>query len=218
MRVVAGSARGKKLLVVPGHGTRPILDRVKTALFDILRPRIPGMDVLDLFAGSGSVGIEALSQGAARCTFVELGPRAIATIKRNLATTDFADRAEVRHTDAFVYLRETERVFDLIYIAPPQYKSLWVEALHRIDARPEVLRRLSAEMGEDPASGLVIAQIDPKEYRSLDLGELREIRQKRYGNTLLLFFEHSDVPVPGSIGDPGTPTCDPDRPEPSGEE
>ena len=65
MRIVGGSARGKKLLVVPGDGTQPILDRVKTALFDILRPRIAGMEVLDLFAGSGSVGIEALSQGAA---------------------------------------------------------------------------------------------------------------------------------------------------------
>jgi 16S rRNA (guanine966-N2)-methyltransferase len=218
MRVVAGSARGKKLLVVPGHGTRPILDRVKTALFDILRPRISGMNVLDLFAGSGSVGIEALSQGAARCTFIELGPQAVATVKRNLATTDFSDRAEVRQTDAFAYLRGTERVFDLIYVAPPQYKNLWVEAMHQIAARPEVLRRPSAETGEDQASGLVIVQIDPKEYQGLDLGELREIRQKRYGNTLLLFFERSDVPGPGSIGDLGTPTCDPGRPEPSGEE
>ena len=101
MRVVAGSARGKKLFVVPGQGTRPILDRVKTSLFDILRPRIPGMNMLDLFAGSGSVGIEALSQGAAHCTFIDLGHKAIATIKRNLASTGFSDRAEVRQADAF---------------------------------------------------------------------------------------------------------------------
>ena len=87
MRVVAGSARGKKLSVVPGHGTRPILDRVKTSLFDVLRPRMPGMDMLDLFAGSGSVGIEALSQGAASCTFIDCGDKAIATIRKNLALT-----------------------------------------------------------------------------------------------------------------------------------
>ena len=101
MRVVSGSARGKKLLLVPGRGTRPILDRVKTSLFDMLRPRIEGMHVLDLFAGSGSVGIEALSQGAAHCTFTDLGDKAVATIRKNLASTGFSDRADVRQTDAF---------------------------------------------------------------------------------------------------------------------
>ena len=80
MRVVGGSARGATLLLVPGDGTRPILDRVKTALFDILRPRISGAVMLDLFGGSGSVGIEALSQGAAHCTFIERGHKAVATI------------------------------------------------------------------------------------------------------------------------------------------
>ena len=197
MRVVAGSARGKKLLVVPGQGTRPILDRVKTALFDILRPRIPGMNVLDLFAGSGSVGIEALSQGAAHCTFIDRGHPAVATIKRNLATTGFSDRSDVRQTDAFTYLRGTDRTFDLIYVAPPQYKDLWVEAMRLIAARPEVLRRPSAEGGEDPPPGLAIVQIDPREYQGLDLGDLREVRQKRYGNSLLVFFERSNAPASG---------------------
>jgi 16S rRNA (guanine966-N2)-methyltransferase len=189
MRVVSGSARGKKLLVVPGQGTRPILDRVKTALFDILRPRIPGMNMLDLFAGSGSVGIEALSQGAKHSTFIDSAPKAIATIKKNLATTGFSDRAEVRQTDALGYLRGTNRSFDLIYIAPPQYKSLWVEAMRLIAARPGLLNRPSAESDEQESSGLAIVQIDPREYQSLDLVEVRESRQKRYGNTLVVFFE-----------------------------
>ena len=189
MRVVAGSARGKKLLLVPGHGTRPILDRVKTALFDILRPQISGMDVLDLFAGSGSVGIEALSQGAAHCTFIDRGRQAVATIKRNLAVTGLADRALVRHTDALRYLRESNRSFDLIYVAPPQYKNLWVEVMQQIAIRPEVLRHPSAPSEEQPGPGLAIVQIDPKEYESLDLEAVRESRQKRYGNTLLVFFE-----------------------------
>lgn len=213
MRVVGGSARGKKLLVVPGHGTRPILDRVKTALFDILRPRIPGMEVLDLFAGSGSVGIEALSQGAAHCTFIDLGHPAVATIKKNLATTGVAGRAEVRQADAFAYLAGTDRSFDLIYVAPPQYKNLWVEALQRIAARPELLRGRYAEVGEEPDSGLVVAQIDPREYESLDLGELREVRQKRYGNTLLLFFERPGISTPDPMSDLDIPAREPDRPE-----
>ncbi len=189
MRVVGGSARGMKLLTVPGEGTRPILDRVKTSLFDILRPRLPGMVVLDLFAGSGSVGIEALSQGAASCTLTELRQAAVATIKKNLSQTGLSDQAEVRQTDALVYLKGTNTVFDLIYVAPPQYKRLWADALLLIDERPELLRPVSGEPGEENEGGLVIVQIDPKEYERLDLGNLQETRQKRYGNTLLIFYE-----------------------------
>jgi 16S rRNA (guanine(966)-N(2))-methyltransferase RsmD len=186
MRVVGGTARGKPLRLVPGKGTRPILDRVKTALFDILRPRIDGMRVLDLFAGSGSVGIEALSQGAAHCTFIDMGAQAIATVKQNLATTGFTDISLVQQTNALDFLRMTPRTYDLIYVAPPQYKNLWVDAMRILADRPGLL----AVAGDDNTGpGMVIAQIDPKEYESLDLGELRETRQKRYGNTLLVFFE-----------------------------
>jgi 16S rRNA (guanine966-N2)-methyltransferase len=195
MRVVGGSARGKTLLLVPGKGTRPILDRVKTALFDILRPRIAGMRLLDLFAGSGSVGIEALSQGAAHCTFTDLGREAIATIKKNLDSTGLSANATVRQTNALDFLKTTPGPFDLIYIAPPQYKNLWVESLQRLDARPELL---SAPDPDDPdnaeSPGLAIAQIDPREYQTIDLGTLRETRQKRYGNTLLVFFERTMPP------------------------
>jgi 16S rRNA (guanine(966)-N(2))-methyltransferase RsmD len=193
MRVVAGSAKGKKLLTVPGHGTRPILDRVKTSLFDVLRPRIEGMVLLDLFAGSGSVGIEALSQGAEACTFIDLGDKAIATIKKNLTITGVAGRAEVRQADALNYLKWVETQFDLIYVAPPQYKGLWIEAMQLIAERPDMLRPPTADLEEDRDAGLVIVQIDPKEYQRLDLGMIGETRQKRYGNTLLVFFERSEA-------------------------
>ena len=196
MRIVSGSGRGRKLIVVPGDGTRPILDRVKTSLFDILRPRIEGMKVLDLFAGSGSVGIETLSQGAAHCTFNELGHKAIATIKKNLETSGFADRATVRQSDAFTFLNNTGESFDLIYAAPPQYKNLWVEAMELIAHRPALLSRPAEGSEEDGPTGMAIVQIHPKEYQPLDLGEIREIRQKRYGNTLLVFYERAGVPAP----------------------
>ena len=177
------------MLVVPGKGTRPILDRVKTALFDILRPRISGMRLLDLFAGSGSVGIEALSQGAAHCTFIDLGREAIATVKKNLESTGFSGSAVVRQTNALDFLKTTPGPFDLIYIAPPQYKNLWVEAMRVLAARPELLTLPQAD-GDDECLGLAIVQIDPREYETLrDLGGLREVRQKRYGNTLLVFYE-----------------------------
>ena len=196
MRVVGGSARGKQLLVVPGKGTRPILDRVKTALFDILRPRISGMRLLDLFAGSGSVGIEALSQGAAHCTFIDLGRDAIATVKKNLESTGFSGSAVVRQTSALDFLKTAAGPFDLIYIAPPQYKNLWVEAMRVLAARPELLTLPQADGEDDECPGLAIVQIDPREYESLhDLGGLREVRQKRYGNTLLVFYERERPPA-----------------------
>ena len=78
--------------------------------------------------------------GAAHCTFIDLGHKAIVTIKQNLASTGFTDRAEVRQADAFEYLRGTKRSFDLIYVAPPQYKNLWVEAMQLIAERPGVLQ------------------------------------------------------------------------------
>jgi 16S rRNA (guanine966-N2)-methyltransferase len=194
LRVVGGIARGKPLLAVPGKGTRPILDRVKTALFDILRPRIAGMRLLDLFAGSGSVGIEALSQGASHCTFIDLGREAIATIKKNLESTGFATSAVVRQTSALDFLKTTPGPFDLIYIAPPQYKNLWVEAIRVLADRPELLTALSGDDQVDESSGLAIVQIDPREYERLDgLRGLREVRQKRYGNTLLVFFEREAI-------------------------
>jgi 16S rRNA (guanine(966)-N(2))-methyltransferase RsmD len=165
------------------------MDRVKTALFDILRPRIPGSIVLDLFAGSGSVGIQALSQGGERCTFIDIGQKAIATIKENLASTGFLDRAEVRRTDAFAYLKSTTNAFDLVYVAPPQYKDLWIRAMRQIAERPELLRRPATGSDNERDPGLVVVQIDPREYQSLELSGLHETRQKRYGNTLLVFYE-----------------------------
>ncbi len=197
MRVVAGSARGAKLLLVPGDGTRPILDRVKTALFDILRPRIEGMVMLDLFAGSGSVGIEALSQGATHCTFIDRGHKAVATIKKNLEVTGLGSQAEVLHADALQYLKGTTKTFDLIYIAPPQYRGLWIEAMRLIGGRLAGHPPENAEASDEQGGGLAIVQIDPREYESLDFGPIREVRLKRYGNTLLVFYEMSDNPTPG---------------------
>ncbi len=178
MRVIGGTAKGRTLKSVPGDSTRPILDRVKTALFDILRPNISGSSVLDLFGGTGAVGIEALSQGASHCVFLDVNVRAVATIKENLASCGLTDQAEVRHTDAFIYLKNTQKSFDLVYVAPPQYKGIWIEALRTIAERPHLIA----------PGGKIIVQIDPKEYEALNLETLREQSQRSYGNTVLVFF------------------------------
>ena len=183
MRVISGSARGRKLKSPKTSETRPIMDRVKTALFDILAPEILGMRVLDLFAGVGSVGIEALSRGAAAATFVERSPEAFRLVRENLAITGLSDRAEVLRTDAFAYLQQAAasgRRFDLVYVAPPQYEGLARQALAQLDSAPLT----------DP-DGLVIVQIHPQERGELDnlpLTRLRRYDERKYGSTLLLFF------------------------------
>lgn len=180
MRVIGGKAKGRTLLSVPGDTTRPILDRVKQTLFDILRSTLEGSDWLDLFAGTGSVGIEALSQGAESCTFVDVDKKAVEVIKENLRRCGFQD--PVRHQDAFTYLRNTKKTFDIIYVAPPQYKSLWVRALQDISERPKILN----------SGGLVIVQIDPKEDDDIEFKSIKRVREKRIGNTLLVFFSEID--------------------------
>jgi 16S rRNA (guanine(966)-N(2))-methyltransferase RsmD len=178
MRVISGSAKGRALKAVPGDSTRPILDRAKVPLFDILRAYIPEKNVLDLFGGTGQIGIETLSQGAAHCVFIDTNVRAVATIKDNLTTTQLSDKAEVRHTDAFVYLKNSSKVFDLIFVAPPQYKGIWIEAMRLLAERPHLL-------SDD---GKIIVQIDPKEYEPLDLVSFKEDSQRKYGNTLFVFY------------------------------
>lgn len=179
-RVIAGSAKGKRLKLVPGDSTRPIMDKVKEALFSIIGQEIVGTRFLDLFGGTGAVGIEALSRGAEFVLFTELSRVAAKVIRENLAHTNFSERAEVRIMNALELLRQQPPAeFDYIYVAPPQYKGLWIEVLQLLDSHPRWL-------GEDT---IVIVQIDPKEQVDLALQHLRPYDQRRYGRTLLWFFE-----------------------------
>jgi 16S rRNA (guanine(966)-N(2))-methyltransferase RsmD len=185
MRVIAGVAKGHRLQSVPGDVTRPITDRVKEALFSILGDFIVGARVLDLFAGTGAVGIEALSRGAAEAVFVDKSSAALRTVRANLQHTRLADRANVLRADAFKYLASpVESPFDLIYVAPPQYKGIWADALRALEARPAWL---SAYPEGD--SGIAVAQIHPREYQDLPLDNLVEYDQRKYGSTLLCFYE-----------------------------
>jgi 16S rRNA (guanine966-N2)-methyltransferase len=182
MRVVAGKAKGANLRSVPGDTTRPITDRVKRSLFDILGADVEGSRWLDLFGGTGAVGIEALSRGAREVHFVERGRKALQVIRANLEHTHLKENAVVHHDDAFSFLRhafESVGSFDYIYVAPPQYKNLWKEALELLDERPEWLS----------ADGEVIVQIHPKELEPVELTNFREFDRRKYGSTLLLFYE-----------------------------
>ena len=186
LRVISGKARGRHLRPVPGDTTRPITDRTKESLFDILGPDIHNASLLDLFAGTGSVGIEALSRGAEFVRFIDLNQRAVETVRFNLGQTGFTQQAEVLRTDAYAYLsRPADRPFDYIYIAPPQYKQMWKRALVCVDQHLDWLCQ----------DAWVIAQIHPIEYPDLEpsqeLSHLVEFDQRRYGSTLLLFYQQS---------------------------
>jgi 16S rRNA (guanine966-N2)-methyltransferase len=179
-RVIAGMAKGRRLYMVPGEGTRPIADRAKQALFNIIGPEIQNARFLDLFAGTGSVGIEALSRGAAFALFVDANHMAIRTIRSNLELTGLVDKSQIDHRDAF-QLIEKIRVdaFDYVFIAPPQYHGIWERAVLAVDDFTHWLN----------PDAWVIAQMHPGEYRQLDLDHLIEFDQRRYGSTLLVFYE-----------------------------
>ncbi len=180
IRVIAGSAKGRKLKLVPGQGTRPVMDRVKEALFNILGDRIEEANFLDLYAGTGSVGIEALSRGAEHAVFVENARLAVKTIQENLALTGLDEFGEVLRQDVLEYLQqEAPEAFEFIYIAPPQYKNLWYETLMQLDQNPDHLC----------PDGIAIVQIDPQEKQDVFLQVLVPFDERRYGNTLLWFFE-----------------------------
>lgn len=178
MRVIAGKAKGRKLYAVPGPGTRPMTDRAKSALFSILGDDVLDAHFLDLFAGTGQVGIEALSRGAARAVFVELHHAALRVIHNNLTLTGLAAQAQVRRDDVFHYLAASPQPFDYIYIAPPQYRGLWRQTLQALDALP-------AWLADD---GWAIVQINPVEYEPVTLNTLALFDQRKYGSVLLCFY------------------------------
>ncbi len=182
-RIIAGSARGLRLDDVPGDRTRPITDRVKEALFNIIGWDISGASLLDVFGGTGSVGIEALSRGAGLARFYDIQRAAVETIHKNLARTHLSENADVRQGDALSALtRAPDRDFDYIFIAPPQYKGLWTQTMEILDANPSWLA----------AEGRIIVQIDPVEYKELDLAHFSEIDRRKYGSTLLLFYKGTE--------------------------
>jgi 16S rRNA (guanine(966)-N(2))-methyltransferase RsmD len=180
LRVIAGKAKGRKLKSVPGDTTRPITDRVKESLFNILAGDVVDSNWWDLFGGTGAVGIEALSRGASFVRFSDANRVPIEIIKSNVEHCGFQAQAEVRRGDAFALLAAPpDQRFEYIYIAPPQYQEMWEKALELVDEN----------IGWLAEDSWVIVQIHPKEYKALQLENLDEFDQRRYGSTLLVFYE-----------------------------
>jgi len=194
LRVIGGTARGRRLQDVPGDSTRPITDRAKESLFNIIGGDIEGATFLDLFAGTGSVGIEALSRGASFARFIDTQRPAIETVRHNLQVAGVEDKAEARRMDAFNCLeQQPDRKFSYVFIAPPQYKDLWKRALLSLDAQ-------AAWLAEDAR---VVVQIHPVEYEEVSLKNLVEIEQRRYGSVLFVFYERLGEDMPDQNGQTG---------------
>jgi len=179
LRIIAGKAKGMRIQTVPGESTRPITDRAKESLFNIISTDLIDSSWLDCYGGTASVSIEALSRGAKSSTILDLHPLAIKTIKRNLNHTNFTHLSEVIKTDTLAFLQKIpNKSYDYIFIAPPQYKGMWEKTLEIIDNNP-------GWIGKD---GWIIIQIHPVEYRPLILKNLEEFDQRKYGSTLFVFY------------------------------
>jgi 16S rRNA (guanine966-N2)-methyltransferase len=186
MRIIAGSSGGIRLFV-PKTEVRPTMDRVKAAIFSSLGERVPGANVLDLFAGTGALGIEALSRGAASATFVERNAQAVEAIERNLAQAHLSGR--IRRQDVFDFLRQGGRTqrFDLIFADPPYETSEtgknFTELLLQNDYLPSCLT----------SKGLFILEKRPAECLA-STHEWQLARRRTYGATETLFLQRKPAP------------------------
>ncbi len=172
-------------LVAPrGDATRPTLSRVRESLFMILQPRLEGAVVLDLFAGAGALGLEALSRGASEAHFVETSRPAALALKENIRRLGFADRSRVIQDDALRYLARTAKNpaqrFDLVLLDPPYGKGLAILALEKIAAHAETFLNPDA---------LVVAQVGKRDPLSNDCVPLIRYAERAYGETRIEFFK-----------------------------
>lgn len=174
MRIISGSARGLKLLTPDGLDTRPTADRVKEALFSSLSDRILSSRVLDAFAGSGALGIEALSRGARRAVMTEKDPKAFSLCRENLSKSRLSDSGEVILTDALSYIDKTEEIFDIIFLDPPYASGLYEPFLEK--AREHLA-----------PGGIIIAEYEEKHLPVIP-GFYSIIKEKKYGRVHLSYL------------------------------
>ena len=183
MRIIAGALKGRRLVTPRGSTTRPTADQVRIALMDTLAPRLPGARVLDLFAGAGGVGLEALSRGAAHATFVESDARAVTALRDNVEALGVGGLVRVRRADVLRELaalyRDGER-FDVVFLDPPYDTGLVETTLQVLGGGGLLL-----------AEGLVIAQHFTKRAPAATLGALAAFRSRRFGETTLTFYRAS---------------------------
>jgi len=177
MRIIAGRAGGLKLKSLKGREVRPTLDRVKESMFNIIAFYLPGSEVLDLFAGFGGLGIEALSRGAEKADFVEIKRSHLKIIEDNLKKAKLFEEAAIFNQDVYLYLKNCSQQYDLIFMDPPYNNDMTAEAVELI-----VKNNLLKE------NGLIISEKSAEE-EAAEFNGLSIIKNKRYGNSLLTIYK-----------------------------
>lgn len=175
MRVITGSARGMVLKTLEGNDVRPTTDKVKEAVFSAIQFEIEGRRVLDLFAGSGQLGIEALSRGAKEAVFVDSDKNAIKTVKENLTKTRLGDNAAVLQTDSVAFLGMTDKIFDIAFLDPPYFTGLLQKALSRLD-------------GHMASGGIAICEHPCAETLPDEQGGLKKQKEYKYGKIAVTIY------------------------------
>ena len=187
MRIIGGEYKGRILRMPKGVAIRPTQDRVREALFNVIRECIPGSSVLDLYAGSGAFGIEALSRGASFAIFVDNNTKCIRTIKSNLSQIGIKGPvAKVIKADAYsalVKLKKSNISLDVVFLDPPYHRGLGKNSLIKLDAY-DIVTPL----------GFVITEHFLKDDMPEEVGYLRLIKRKKYGDTILSYYRRIDTP------------------------
>ncbi|TDO87827.1 16S rRNA (guanine966-N2)-methyltransferase [Halanaerobium saccharolyticum] len=177
MRIIAGKAGGLKLKSLKGRDVRPTLDRVKESMFNIIAFYLPGAEVLDLFSGFGSLGIEALSRGAVRADFVEINRSHLKIIEENLKKAKLFEQADLFARDVYLYLKNCGQKYDLIFMDPPYEKEMTAEAVKLI-IENDLLKE----------NGLIVSERSGSE-KAEEFSGLSIIKNKHYGNSLLTIYK-----------------------------
>ncbi len=175
MRIITGRARGKKLVTLEGKDVRPTSDKIKESLFNILQFNIEGRVFLDLFAGSGQIGLEAISRGAEKAVFVDSSKKSIAVIEQNVQHTGFTAESKVVNADSLMYIRHTAEKFDVAYVDPP-YKTGILQ---------EVLPYVAEAMNE---GGIIVCEHPVDEEVPEEVGEFAKLKDYKYGKIILTSY------------------------------
>ena len=181
LRVISGKARGLKLDTPKNQDVRPTTDRVKESLFNMISSYIMDSNILDLFAGTGSLGIECLSRGAKNCIFVDKSKDSINIVRSNIKKARVENESMILNVDfkgAVKKLSTQNQKFDVIFMDPPYYENMFIECLKSID-----------EFNLLDEDGIIVVEHDTKDLFEESIGRLNKSREKKYGNTTLTFYK-----------------------------
>lgn len=184
MRIIAGLAKGRKLLSPVGMGTRPTLDRIKESIFNIIQNYTYGSVVVDVFAGTGSLGLEAVSRGAKECHLVDKGEETFSLLKKNVENLKFEDKCRCYNMDSYKALElfiQKKMIFDIIFIDPPYLKDMIPPAIELVTKG----KLLSPK-------GIIASKIDSSEKIFEGNEEIVLTDQRKYGNTTVCFYKYKE--------------------------